>query len=476
MKRVPSIYKIDQIISRGSVIVESLAVVVLAAGKGTRMKSDLVKVLHPLAGAPMLSYVLDLARSFRPERMVVVVGFQADVVREKFTTDGLLFALQEEQLGTGHAVLTAAPSLRGFQGTVLILSGDVPLLTEGTIRKFLQAHEDHRATLSVLTTKLEDPRGYGRVFRGVESTLLRIVEDRDLQPGEENIREINTGIYCVDAEFLFSALSSLSNQNAQKEYYLTDIVRMASSQNKKVFAVLVDDPMEVMGINTRVELARANQCVRKKIAEQHMLEGVTLMDPETAYIDRRVKIGRDTLIYPNCYLLGRTSLGVGCVVEPGCKITDTQVGNFVNIKASSVIEESVIEDRVDVGPLAHLRPQNVLREGSRIGNFVEVKKSVIGKGTKANHLTYIGDATLGEKVNVGAGTIFCNYDGRKKHPTTIEDGVFIGSNTELVAPIKVGRNSVIGAGSTITKEVPPETLAVARAKQVHYKKRSKPGG
>ncbi len=454
---------------------ESLAVVVLAAGKGTRMKSDLVKVLHPLAGAPMLSYVLDLARSLRPERMVVVVGFQADVVREKFTTDGLLFALQEEQLGTGHAVLTAAPSLRGFQGTVLILSGDVPLLTQGTIRKFLQAHEDHRATLSVLTTKLEDPRGYGRVFRGVESSLLRIVEDRDLQPGEENIREINTGIYCVDAEFLFSALSSLSNQNAQKEYYLTDIVRMASSQNKKVFPVLVDDPMEVMGINTRVELARANQCLRKKIAEQHMLEGVTLMDPETAYIDRRVKIGRDTVIYPNCYLLGRTSLGIGCVVEPGCKITDTQVGNFVNIKASSVIEESVIEDRVDVGPLAHLRPQNVLREGSRIGNFVEVKKSVIGKGTKANHLTYIGDATLGEKVNVGAGTIFCNYDGQKKHPSTIEDGVFIGSNTELVAPIKVGRNSVIGAGSTITKEVPPETLAVARAKQVHYKKRSKPG-
>jgi bifunctional UDP-N-acetylglucosamine pyrophosphorylase/glucosamine-1-phosphate N-acetyltransferase len=475
MKRVHPIYKIDRIISRGSVIVESLAVVVLAAGKGTRMKSDLVKVLHPLAGAPMLSYVLDLARSFRPERLVVVVGFQADVVREKFTTDGLLFALQEEQLGTGHAVLTAAPSLRGFQGTVLILSGDVPLLTEGTIRKFLQAHEDHRATLSVLTTKLEDPRGYGRVFRGVESTLLRIVEDRDLQPGEENIREINTGIYCVDAEFLFSALSSLSNQNAQKEYYLTDIVRMASSQNKKVFAVLVDDPMEVMGINTRVELARANQCLRKKIAEQHMLEGVTLMDPETAYIDRRVKIGRDTVIYPNCYLLGRTSLGIGCVVEPGCKITDTQVGNFVNIKASSVVEESVIEDRVDVGPLAHLRPQNVLREGSRIGNFVEVKKSVIGKGTKANHLTYIGDATLGEKVNVGAGTIFCNYDGREKHPSTIEDGVFIGSNTELVAPIKVGRNSVIGAGSTITKEVPPETLAVARAKQVHYKKRSKPG-
>ncbi len=455
---------------------ESLAVVVLAAGKGTRMKSELVKVLHPLAGSPMLSCTLDLARRFSPERLVVVVGFQSDLVREKFKGDDLLFALQEKQLGTGHAVLAATPALRGFQGKVLILSGDVPLLTEGTIRKFLQAHEDHRATLSVLTTKLDDPRGYGRVFRGAESTLLRIVEDRDLQPGEENTHEINTGIYCVDAKFLFSALSSLTNQNAQKEYYLTDIVRMANSQKERAFPVLVDDPMEVMGINTRVELARANQCIRKKIAEQHMLEGVTLIDPQTTYIDRRVTIGRDTVIYPNCYLLGRTSLGIGCVIEPGCKITDTQVGNFVNIKASSVIEESVIEDRVEVGPLAHLRPLNVLREGSRIGNFVEVKKSVIGKGTKANHLTYIGDATLGEKVNVGAGTIFCNYDGRKKHPTVIEDGVFIGSNTELVAPIKVGHNSVIGAGSTITKEVPPETLAVARAKQVHYKKRSKAEG
>ena len=475
MKRAHPVYKVGQIFNKGSVIVGSLAIVVLAAGKGTRMKSDLVKVLHPLAGAPMLSYSLDLARSFGPERLVVVVGFQSDLVREKFKKDDLLFVLQQEQLGTGHAVLTATPALRGFQGTVLILSGDVPLLTEGTIREFLQAHEDRQATLSVLTTHLDNPSGYGRVFRDPKGVLLRIVEDRDLQTGEENIREINTGIYCVDAKFLLSALPSLCNQNDQREYYLTDIVRVASSQNKKALPVLVDDPMEVMGINTRVELARANQCLRKKIAEQHMLEGVTLIDPETTYIDRQVKIGRDTVIYPNCHLLGRTSLGISCVVEPGCKITDTQVGNFVNIKASSVIEESVIEDRVEVGPLAHLRPQNVLREGSRIGNFVEVKKSVIGRGTKANHLTYIGDATVGEKVNVGAGTIFCNYDGRKKHPSIVEDGVFIGSNTELVAPIKVGRNSVIGAGSTITKEVPPETLAVARAKQVHYKKRPKPG-
>ena len=450
-----------------------VALIILAAGKGTRMKSDLVKVLHPLAGTPMLSYTLDLARSLKPERAVVVVGFQADLVRDKFNADDLIFSFQREQLGTGHAVLAASPALQGFQGRVLILSGDVPLLTEGTVRKFLKAHEDRRATLSVLTTHLDEPTGYGRVFRGAEGSLLRIVEERDLRPGEETIREINTGIYLADAAFLFSSLSSLSNQNAQKEYYLTDIVRMASSQDKSVFPVLADNPAEVMGINTRVELARASQCLRRKITEKHMLEGVTLIDPGTTYIDRQVKIGQDTVIYPNNYLLGSTSLGKGCVVEPGCKLTDTQVGNFVTIKASSVISESVIEDRVDVGPFAHLRPQTVLREGSRIGNFVEVKKSIIGKGTKANHLTYIGDATVGENVNVGAGTITCNYDGRKKHPTVIEDGVFIGSNTELVAPIKVGRDSIIGAGSTITKEVPPETLAVSRARQVHYRKRSK---
>jgi bifunctional UDP-N-acetylglucosamine pyrophosphorylase/glucosamine-1-phosphate N-acetyltransferase len=235
----------------------------------------------------------------------------------------------------------------------------------------------------------------------------------------------------------------------------------------------VEDSLEVMGINTRVELAKANQAMKKKIAEQHMLDGVTLIDPETTYIDREVRIGRDSVIYPNCYLLGKTSLGIGCLVEPGCKLTDTQAGNQVTIKVSSVITESILEDHVEVGPFAHLRPQNVLREGSKIGNFVEVKKSVIGKGTKANHLSYIGDATLGEKINVGAGTITCNYDGKKKHPTVIENGVFIGSNTALVAPIKIERNAVIGAGSTITKEVPADTLAVARGKQVHYRRRLK---
>ncbi len=452
----------------------SVAVVVLAAGKGTRMKSDVVKVLHPLAGLPMLSYTLDLARSLRPERLVVVVGFQGDLVRQDLRSDDVIFADQEKQLGTGHAVRMALPSLLGFQGTVLILSGDVPLLTPETIRNFLALHANHRCVLSVLTAKLEDPRGYGRVFRDTGGALVRIVEDRDLRPGEEKIREINTGIYLVEADFLLPALESLSDQNAQREYYLTDIVSQASSQKRTVYPFLAEDPSEVMGINTRVELAKAARLLRKRIAEEHMMAGVTLIDPETAYIDRLVKIGRDSVIYPNCCLLGRTFLGMGCVVEPGCKLTDAQLGNSVRIKASSVITESILEDGVEVGPLAHLRQQTILREGSRIGNFVEVKKSVIGRGSKADHLSYLGDASLGEKVNVGAGTVTCNYDGEKKHQTIIGDGVFIGSNTALVAPVKLARNAVVGAGSTITKQVPPDTLAVARGKQVHYKKRAKP--
>jgi bifunctional UDP-N-acetylglucosamine pyrophosphorylase/glucosamine-1-phosphate N-acetyltransferase len=401
------------------------------------------------------------------------VGSQRNLVRERFGVKDILFVDQKEQLGTGHAVLTAKPALKNFPGTVLILCGDVPLLTLEALRPFLKFHEEGRYTLSVLTTSLENPTGYGRIVRGERGELLRIVEQNDLDRGEESIREINTGIYCVEARFLFAALSGLSDKNAQKEYYLTDIVATANSQGKKAAAFLTKDPREVMGINTRLDLAKANQYLRCKIAERHMLEGVTLIDPRTTYIDHQVEIGRDTVIYPNCYLLGKTFLGENCLIEPGCKITDTRAGNFVTIKASSVVSESILEDQVEVGPFAHLRSQTLLREGSRIGNFVEVKNSLIGKGTQANHLTYLGDAAVGEKVNIGAGTITCNYDGRKKHPTLIEDGVFVGSNTSFVAPIKIGRKAIIGAGSTITKDVPPDHLAVSRARQVNYKRRSR---
>jgi bifunctional UDP-N-acetylglucosamine pyrophosphorylase/glucosamine-1-phosphate N-acetyltransferase len=452
----------------------SLAIIILAAGKGTRMKSAMAKVLHPLAGVPVLSYSLDLAREFNPQKLVVVAGFQGEVVREQFGAPGLTFVDQKEQLGTGHAVQTAIQALPGFQGTVLILCGDVPLLTRETIQRLLHAHQGEKAAVTVLTTILENPGSYGRVFRREDGQLLKIVEEKDLKAGEEGIREINTGIYGVESEFLFSALLSLTDRNAQREYYLTDIVALANSRGEKAGGYVAENPFEVMGINTRADLAKAAQYLRQKINERHLLDGVTLIDPATTYIDREVVIGRDTVIYPNCFLFGKTILGEGCVVEPGCKIQDTRMGKAVIIKASSVMTESILEDGVEVGPFAHLRPQTTLREKSKVGNFVEVKKSVLGKGTKANHLSYLGDTTIGEKVNVGAGTITCNYDGRKKHPTIIEDEVFIGSNTALVAPIKIGRRALIGAGSTITKEVPPETLAVTRAKQLHYKKRFQP--
>jgi bifunctional UDP-N-acetylglucosamine pyrophosphorylase / glucosamine-1-phosphate N-acetyltransferase len=451
---------------------KSLAIIILAAGKGTRMKSTTVKVLHPVAGVPMLSHSLELARKFFPQKLVVVIGFQGDAVRRQFSAPDLLFADQTEQLGTGHAVQIAVRSLQDFQGTVLILCGDVPLLNEDTVTRFLHQHREEKATLSVLTTLLENPQNYGRIFRQEDGQLLRIVEDKDLKSGEEEIREINTGIYCVEAEFLRSALFSLTNRNAQREYYLTDIVARANAQGEKTLGFVAADPLEVMGINTRADLAKAAQYLRQKINARHMLGGVTLIDPAATYIDPKVEIGRDTVIYPNCFLMGNTFLGENCVVEPGCKIVDTRVGNSVTIKVSSVISESVIADQVEIGPFAHLRPQTTLREKSKVGNFVELKKSVLGRGSKANHLSYIGDTTIGERVNVGAGTITCNYDGKKKYPTLIEDEAFIGSNTALVAPVKIGRNALIGAGSTITKEVPPDTIAVTRAKQVHYKKRS----
>ncbi len=450
----------------------SLAIIILAAGKGTRMKSAKVKVLHAVAGVPLLAYSLDLARKFGPQKLGVVVGFQGDVVRQQLGAPDLTFVSQEEQLGTGHAVQMAAQALQGFQGTILILCGDVPLLTEDTIRRFLQNHIERGATLSVLTTFLENPKNYGRIFRGGNEWILRIVEDKDLKAEEKGIGEINTGIYCVDSQFLFSALPSLTNQNAQREYYLTDIVALANARGEKAIGYAAENPSEVMGINTRADLAQAAQYLRQKINERHLLAGVTLIDPITTYIDQNVEIGRDTLIFPNCFLMGKTSLGEGCVIESGCKLVDTRLGNGVTVRSFSVVTESVIADKVEIGPFAHLRSQTTLLEGAQIGNFVELKKSVLGKGTKAEPLSYIEDSTIGEKVNIGAGMITCDHDGKKKHSTVIEDEVIIGSNSTLVAPVKIGRNARIEAGSTITREVPPGTLAVTRAKQVHYRKKS----
>jgi bifunctional UDP-N-acetylglucosamine pyrophosphorylase/glucosamine-1-phosphate N-acetyltransferase len=445
---------------------DDLTTIILAAGKGTRMKSDLVKVLHPLLGVPMVDYPIDLSlNGINSGKTIVVVGYQGERIRTHFTDARLTFVDQGDSLGTAHAVLCAEKHLKGFKGTVLILYGDVPLLKADTLRGFIDVHRSNDGAITVMTTVLEDPTGYGRIVRSGEGRVQRIVEDRDASPREVSIKEINTGIYCVDSAFLFDALRQVRQDNVQGEYYLTDIVAIAVGKKRKVHSFVAEDSVEVTGINTRVDLARADEILRNELLTKMMLDGVTIVDPKTTYIDKPVRVGRDTVIYPNCYLQGEAIIGERCIIEPNSKITDSRIGSEVTIKAFSVITESTIDEGAAIGPFARLRPGTEVKRNARIGNFVEVKKSIIGEGSKANHLTYLGDTTVGRDVNVGAGTITCNYDGKKKHPTVIEDDVFVGSNVELVAPVTVKKGSTIGAGSTITKDIPEDALAISRSKQ-----------
>ena len=447
---------------------DTLAIILLAAGKGTRMKSATAKVLHSIAGRPMLFYPLKIAQAFSPQKLVVVVGHQAGQVEQVFSNEDLFFVRQEQQLGSGHAVAVTEEALRGFAGTVLIMCGDVPLIRVKTIKRFLNEHRQRDATVSVLTVNLQDPAGYGRVVRDAAGMIQRIVEHRDATGEQRRIREINTGIYCCQASFLYAALKNIEKNNDQGEYYLPDIIHLAVKEGKHALAVLTEDFQEVTGINDRIDLAEAERVMRERILAQHMQDGVTIVDPASTYIDYGVTIGPDTVIYPNASIRGKTVIGSNCTVDANCTIIDSIIGNRVYIKPSCVIDASRIGDSVSLGPFAHLRPQSVVEEGGRIGNFVEVKKSRIGRGSKANHLSYIGDATIGEGVNIGAGTITCNYDGKTKHPTVIKDHVFVGSNTSLVAPVTIGEGAVIGAGSTITKDVPGGSLAVGRTRQTNY--------
>lgn len=445
---------------------DDFATIILAAGKGTRMKSDLVKVLHPLLGVPMVSYPIDLSlNGINSGKTIVVVGYQGERIRAHFTDDRLTFVDQGDPLGTGHAVLCVEKHVKRFKGTVLILYGDVPLLKADTLRRFIDFHESSDATITVMTAVLEDPTGYGRIVRVDGGWVQRIVEEKDASPREMSIKEINTGIYCVDSVFLFEALRQVRQDNVQGEYYLTDIVAVANGQKRKVNAFVGEDSAEVMGINTRVDLAKADEILRNELLTGMMLDGVTIVDPKTTYVDKPVRVGRDTVIYPNCYLQGETIIGERCILEPNSKITESRIGSDVVIRAFSVITESTIDEGASIGPFARLRPGTEVKRNARIGNFVEVKKSIIGEGTKANHLTYLGDTTVGKNVNIGAGTITCNYDGEKKYPTLIEDDVFVGSNTELVAPVVLKSGSTVGAGSTITKDVPDGALAIGRSKQ-----------
>lgn len=444
-----------------------LCTVILAAGQGTRMRSKLPKVVHPVAGLPMIAYVVETCRPFRAKRTLVIVGYQADRVREALAGEAVEFVCQPEQQGTAHALLRAQEALTGFDGDLLVVSGDTPLLTSSTLDGLLRAHREARALATVLTTELPDPAGYGRIVRSETGELLRIVEELEATPQERQLHEINAGVYCFAAPALFEALQAIRPSAVKGELYLPDVIALLRDRDGGVQACRAPDPDEVRGVNTRAELAELHRLLWRKAALRLLAEGVTLLDPEHAYIGPLVRIGPDSILYPNVTLEGQTVIGEGTTIHSGCRIRNSTVGDGTVILDGCIIQESQIGGGCRVGPYAHLRPQAKLRQRAKVGNFVEVKKSVIGEGSKVPHLTYIGDTSIGERVNVGAGTITCNYDGVTKHQTVIEDDVFVGSNASLVAPVSIGRGAIIAAGSTITEDVPADALAFGRAQQVN---------
>ena len=450
-----------------------MGVVILAAGRGTRMRSERAKVLHTVAGKPLVAFVLDAALALEPACVAVVVGHDAAEaervcaahVARRATGVAVRYPLQREQRGTGDAVRAALPALAGLTGEVLILYGDVPGLTPGTLADLVARHRKRGATLSLLTTTVADPTGYGRITRRPDGRLAGIVEQRDLAPGEEAIREVNPGIYCVAARWLPGALARLGADNAQGEYYLTDLVGMAVADGEPVESIAVADPREVAGINSREEMATMEQHARRALVEKWMREGVTFRDPATTYLEEGVTIGADTEIGPNTQLLGRTAIGRGCRIDGTVYLQDATLGDRVHLRLGVVMTECAVGNDVVIGPFAQLRPGTVLGDRVHIGNFVETKKARLGAGTKANHLTYLGDVEIGEATNVGAGTITCNYDGFAKHPTVIGSRVQIGSDTQLVAPVRVGDDAYVAAGTTVTDDVPAGSLALSRHPQ-----------
>ena len=437
---------------------EPLGVIILAAGLGRRMRSEHAKVLHLLAGKPLLSRVITAVRPLQPDRLVVVVGHQADDVRRVCGQPGVLFALQHAQRGTGDAVRAAQGHFAGFQGDILITCGDTPLLTTETLTRFLTAHRARSATVSVLTVELENAGQYGRVIRGGDGQIAKIVEARDAAEEERAVREINTGIYCVKAAFLFPALERLRPVNAQGEYYLTDIVARAAAAGVPTQAVPAADPREVEGVNSREELAAMEKTRQAQLRSHWMSLGVTLEDPDTVYIGEEVTIGQDTVIGPNTQLKGRTTLGARCRIDGSAYIENCVIGDEAHIQFSCVLRGSELGDATVVGPFAHLRGEVVLAPRAEIGNFVEVKKAFVGEHTKAKHLAYLGDVEVGRDANIGAGTIICNYDGFKKQKTKIGDRVQVGSDTTLVAPITIHDDVYIATATTVRHDVPAGAL------------------
>jgi len=440
-----------------------LAAVILAAGEGTRMKSSLPKVLHRVCGKPMIKYVVETAQSIGIERVVVVVGHGAEEVISSLSN--VDFVVQERQLGTGHAVQMAAGKLNDPAiGGVLVLCGDTPLLGQQTLSCLIALHCDNEAAATLLTAEMAEPTGYGRVIRDDSGRVKLIVEEKDASPNERKVKEINSGTYCFKKDKLLPALKKLIPENKQGEFYLTDVVQLLAKDGERVFALKTDDPSEVMGVNSRKQLAEAERVMRDRINSRWMEEGVTLIDPASTFIGPDVALGRDTIIHPFTFLKGNTSVGERCSIGPSAHLIDTKVGNEVEI-AHSVVLGSIIEDGAQVGPFCRLRPGTRVGKKARVGTFVETKKSIIGEESKVPHLSYIGDAKIGKRVNIGAGTITCNYDGFEKHETIIEDDVFVGSDTMLVAPVRIGKGAMTGAGSAITKDVPDGSLAIERSEQ-----------
>ena len=441
----------------------NLDVLILAAGLGTRMKSRRAKILHKLGGRPIIAHVCRAAALLEPRRIYVVVGHQAadvrDAVEKELGNEQASFVNQTDQRGTGDAVMAARGSLGEENSTLLILSGDVPLVRAETLRALVEQHHANNAACTILTVHLENPTGYGRVVRGEAGSFLRIVEQKDATEEERQIREINAGIYCFDSEKLFQALERVRPTNSQGEYYLTDVPGILRDDGEQVTLYQHHDAREVSGVNTRAELAEFENLLRRGMVRRLMLDaGVTFIDPSHVYVSTEAQVGRDCIIHPNVHIEGKSVIGEGCEILQGSRITDSRLGNRVTVRDHCVIVDSEIADECAVGPFAHLRMNARMGEHAVVGNFVEVKKSQIGRGTKSMHLTYLGDATIGENTNIGAGTVTCNYDGQHKHPTVIGNNVRIGSDTMLVAPVQVGDGAVTAAGSVVTEDVPPHTL------------------